>query len=113
MIGEVGELVCTPSAGCGLTQPLTGFENHGGRTELGPDARPLATVDRGVGNGTPDRAEGVLQGHIAGTYMHGPALARNPALADLLISWAVGTAVPAIDDSWPTKLRSERLAAIR
>lgn len=108
----VGELVCRPSAGCGLTQPLTGFENHGGRTELGPDARPLATVERGVGNGTPDRAEGVLQGHIAGTYMHGPALARNPELADLLLGWATGVPLPPLELAEVDALRSVRLAAV-
>jgi CobQ-like glutamine amidotransferase family enzyme len=45
--------------------------------------------------------------------MHGPALARNPAIADLLISWAVGRTVDPIDDTWPAQLRRERLAAVR
>jgi CobQ-like glutamine amidotransferase family enzyme len=45
--------------------------------------------------------------------MHGPALARNPAIADLLLRWATGNAVEPIDDTWPDRLRAERLAAVR
>jgi CobQ-like glutamine amidotransferase family enzyme len=45
--------------------------------------------------------------------MHGPALARNPALADLLLRWATGVDVAPLDDTWPSRLRSERLAAVR
>jgi hypothetical protein len=29
--------------------------------------------------------EGARQGSLLGTYLHGPVLARNPALADLLL----------------------------
>jgi CobQ-like glutamine amidotransferase family enzyme len=106
----VGEVAGTPDPALGLPA-VTGFENHGGRTHLGPGLVPLARVTTGIGNdGT---TEGVWQGKLIGTYMHGPALARNPALADLLISWAVGSAVPPIDDTWPDRLRSERLAAVR
>jgi hypothetical protein len=106
----VGEVAGTAEAALGLPT-LTGFENHGGRTHLGPGLTPLARVTAGVGNdGT---TEGVWRGKLIGTYMHGPVLARNPALADLLISWAVGSTVDAIDDTWPAKLRSERLAAVR
>ena len=61
---------------------LTGFENHGGRTRLGPGAPPLATVLRGNGNNGEDRTEGVRRANLIGTYLHGPVLARNPALAD-------------------------------
>jgi CobQ-like glutamine amidotransferase family enzyme len=99
-----------PDAALGLPT-VTGFENHGGRTHLGPGLAPLARVSTGVGNdGT---TEGVWQGKLIGTYMHGPALARNPALADLLISWAIGSTVDPIDDTWPDRLRQERLAAVR
>ncbi len=45
--------------------------------------------------------------------MHGPALARNPAIADLLLSWAAGSTMDPLDDTWPTRLRDERLAALR
>lgn len=61
---------------------LTGFENHGGRTTLGPSAEPLATVLHGHGNNGEDHTEGARRGNLLATYLHGPVLARNPALAD-------------------------------
>jgi CobQ-like glutamine amidotransferase family enzyme len=61
---------------------LTGFENHGGRTRLGPAAEPLASVLRGHGNNGDDGTEGVRSGNLLATYLHGPVLARNPELAD-------------------------------
>jgi CobQ-like glutamine amidotransferase family enzyme len=106
----VGEIAGVPDPALGLP-PITGFENHGGRTHLGPGLKPLAQVTTGVGNDTV--TEGVWQGKLIGTYMHGPALARNPALADLLISWAIDAPVEPIDDTWPERLRAERFAAIR
>jgi CobQ-like glutamine amidotransferase family enzyme len=106
----VGELAGVPDPALGLPT-ITGFENHGGRTHLAAGLTPLARVTAGVGNdGT---SEGVWHGKLIGTYMHGPALARNPALADLLISWAIGSTVDPIDDTWPTRLRQERLAAVK
>jgi hypothetical protein len=90
---------------------LTGFENHGGRTHLGPGCAPLARVTTGVGND--GATEGAWRGKVLGTYLHGPALARNPALADLLLRWATGLdSLPPLDDAWPDKLRGERLAAL-
>jgi hypothetical protein len=90
--------------------PLTGFENHGGRTHLGPGVSPLARVTAGIGND--GQTEGAWRGKILGTYSHGPALARNPAITDLLLRWAIGadTLAP-LDDTWADRLRSERLAA--
>ncbi|MGY0230760.1 type 1 glutamine amidotransferase [Longispora urticae] len=105
----VGELAGDVTPELGLP-PLTGFENHGGRTHLGPNVRPLAAVRHGVGND--GATEGVWSGRMIGTYLHGPALARNPALADLLLSWVVGQQLPPLQDEWPTKLRGERLAAL-
>lgn len=90
---------------------LTGFENHGGRTHLGPEAYPLARVTTGIGND--GRTEGAYRGRVLGTYAHGPALARNPALADLLLRWATGAAqLPPLDETWTDRLRAERLAAL-
>ena len=66
----------------------------------------------GVGND--GATEGAWSGSILGTYSHGPALARNPALADLLLAWATGQeALDQLDDTWPTRLRGERLAAVK
>jgi len=106
----VGELAGEPEPGLGLPA-ITGFENHGGRTHLGPDLKPLARVTAGIGND--GRTEGAWQDKVAGTYMHGPALARNPALADMLLRWVTGSDVEPLDDTWPSRLRAERLAAIR
>jgi hypothetical protein len=85
----VGEVVANPDPRWGIGR-LTGFANHQGATTLGPVAAPLATVTRGVGNGAGTPDEGAVQGRSVGTYLHGPVLARNPDLADLLLTWAVG-----------------------
>ena len=107
----VGELAGEVDPELGLPT-LTGFENHGGRTHLGADAFPLARVTVGVGND--GATEGAWRGKVLGTYSHGPALSRNPALADLLIRWATGTEhLDPLDDTWHTRLRGERLGAVR
>lgn len=106
----IGEVITTPVVD-GLTLPLTGFENHRGGTTLGPDAAPLGRVTFGVGNGVGDGFEGVVQGSVIGTYMHGPALARNPELADLLLCRALGVEELApLDLPEVDLLRTERLA---
>jgi CobQ-like glutamine amidotransferase family enzyme len=105
----VGELRGDIDPRLGLP-PLTGFENHGGRTQLGPGVSPLARVSAGIGND--GHTEGAWRGKVLGTYSHGPALARNPAIADLLLRWAIGAdSLAPLDDIWPEKLRAERLAA--
>jgi CobQ-like glutamine amidotransferase family enzyme len=109
-VGEkraVGEIVVDPDPQFGLPT-LSGYENHGGLTTAGPTATPLGRVVDGIGNG--DGREGVVNGHVLGTYLHGPALARNPALADLLLTWAVGP-LPPLDDDEAEALRHERLRA--
>lgn len=118
----IGELVATPLIP-GLTDLLTGFENHGGGTRLGPEASPLGSVLCGVGNGAVEsreeddsqtRVEGAVQGSIIATYLHGPALARNPQLADLLLARARGVqldSLPELQVPGITRLRRERLAA--
>lgn len=107
----IGEVTTAPLLS-GLTAPLTGFENHRGGTSLGPDATGLAKVTRGVGNGVGDGLEGVVQGSVLGTYMHGPALARNPELADHLLCRALGVdSLPPLDLPEVDQLRRERLRA--
>lgn len=92
--------------------PLTGFENHQGVTRLGPTAKPLARVRFGHGNGTEDGTEGAWNETVFGTYMHGPVLARNPRIADLLIGLAMDAGpLPEVDDRWYDALREERIAA--
>jgi CobQ-like glutamine amidotransferase family enzyme len=80
----VGNLVAETSDGV-----LVGFENHSGRTYLGPKAKPLATVVVGNGNNGEDKTEGAVQGKIVGTYSHGSCLPKNPWLADRLLTWAL------------------------
>ena len=72
-------------------EPMTvvGFENHAGRTRLGEGVRPLGRVLHGHGNNGRDGGEGVHTGRIIGTYIHGPLLPKNPALADHLIGAAL------------------------
>lgn len=107
----IGEVVLQPLLP-GLTQRLTGFENHRGGTVLGAAAQPLATVLSGVGNRDGDGFDGAVQGSILATYLHGPCLARNPELADHLLSRVVGELAP-IDLAEVDQLRRERLAAPR
>ena len=69
--------------------PIVGFENHGGRTTLGPDAKPLGRVlGKTFGNNGEDGFEGVHQGNLIGTYLHGPLLPKNPQVAVYLIAQA-------------------------
>jgi CobQ-like glutamine amidotransferase family enzyme len=68
---------------------LAGFENHGGRTSLGPDAEPLGRVLHGHGNNDRDGYEGVKRLNLIGTYLHGPLLPKNAWLADHLIALAI------------------------
>lgn len=106
----VGEIVVRADKRWGLDL-LTGFENHQGATTVGPAARPLGAVLTGVGNGAGQPSEGVVQGRCIGTYLHGPALARNPDLADLLLSWATGTRLSRLPVGPVERLRRDRLKA--
>ncbi len=90
-------------------------------TTVGPRARPLARVEQGVGNGDGEGTEGAWSGTVLGTYLHGPLLARNTALADLLLGWAVAdegspgnvnTDLEPLDDFEELALRAERLEAV-
>ena len=73
----------------GERNTVVGFENHAGRTRLGPAATPLGRVLSGNGNNGEDHGEGAIQGRIVGTYLHGPLLPKNPWLADRLLIWAL------------------------
>ncbi|AMO59166.1 putative glutamine amidotransferase [Mycolicibacterium phlei] len=107
----IGEVVSEPLLP-GLTERLTGFENHRGGTTLGADAAPLARVISGAGNRAGDGYDGAVQGSVVATYLHGPCLARNPQLADYLLSKVVGELAPLQMDEVDL-LRKERLAAPR
>ncbi len=110
-VGEVVVEVTAPSLAARSLPPLTGFENHGGRSRLSPGVEPVGVVRSGVGNGF-GGTEGAVGGRVLATYLHGPVLARNPGLADLLLSWALeddGLASRVLDDAPIEALRAERL----
>jgi CobQ-like glutamine amidotransferase family enzyme len=108
----IGELVVDAAA---PLPRLTGFENHSGRTTLGPGVAPLGRVVAGGGNGDGSGADGIRAGGVYGTYMHGPVLPRNPALADHLLALALGLdgadSLAPLDAELETRLRAERLQA--
>jgi len=68
---------------------LVGYENHSGRTYLGPKAQPLGNVIAGWGNNGKDGYEGARYKYVFGTYLHGPVLPKNPWFTDYLIQLAL------------------------
>ena len=84
---------------------IVGFENHSGRTYLGPGVRPLGKVLAGHGNNGEDGTEGAIYQNALGCYMHGSLLPKNPQLADHLIGLALrrrygpGAALALLDDA--------------
>lgn len=94
---------------------VVGFENHSGSTVLGPEQRPFGRVRAGQGNNGQDGTEGAITGHVVGTYLHGPILPANPALADALVGWAVERATgrafepEPIDDTYADHARTRQV----
>lgn len=110
IIGEVQSKCFIESVG-----ELTGFENHGGRTILGSNAKALGKVTLGKGNGielsTQDFVDGYYSNNIFATYMHGPLFARNPKFCDYLISKITGIeTLSEIEKDIAIDLHKERLA---
>lgn len=110
-VRAVGEILTRWHGREGEDALLTGFENHGGYTTLGPSATPLARVEVGVGNAA-DGTEGAIDGTVIGTYPHGPVLARNPALADHVLQLALGEELVPLPRPEIDELRRQRLAAV-
>ncbi len=77
---------------------IAGFENHGGRTHLGPAEQPLGRVLAGHGNNGEDGTEGVRRRNVIGTYLHGPLLPKNMWLADRLIELALAIELQPLED---------------
>ena len=95
-VGEVISRCAIPRVGL-----ITGFANHRGATTLGPATRPLGQVITGAGNDPQNRhhaPEGAVGAHVIATYLHGPILARNPALADHVLEQATGLSFAATPD---------------
>ncbi len=95
LIGNVLARVRVPE-GDGEVREIVGFENHGGRTELGEGVEPFADVIVGHGNNGRDGTEGARRLNAYGTYLHGSLLPKNPWLTDQLIL----NALRRVDDSF-------------
>ena len=113
MIGNY-KFRCTDSAG-GST--VVGFENHSGRTMLGPGLEPLGTVLSGYGNNGEDKTEGAHWKNVFGSYSHGPMLPKNPAFCDLLLSTALArkygrAELERLDDAAETAAHDEMCAKL-
>jgi len=86
----IGNVVIESETAMNLTpRTIVGFENHGGRTVLGPGLAPLGRVSVGGGNNGEDGGEGAVSGTVVGTYLHGSLLPKNPSLADWLLAAAL------------------------
>ncbi len=109
---SVGEVLLEPTFSTATNSFLTGFENHAGQTRFTDVLSPLGKVVRGVGNGLGSGVDGVVTTQIVGTYMHGPALVRNPDLADWILERKIGT-LSQLEPSIFDRLHSERVAASR
>ena len=96
-----------------------GFENHSGRTYIGPSVQPLGRVIVGAGNNGEDGTEGAVYRGAIGCYLHGSLLPKNPWLADWLLAQALvhrlGTPVTLepLDDRLETEAHDAVAARIR
>ena len=115
----IGNAVCSSPH---LADPgtLVGFENHGGKTYLGPGCTPLGRVRVGSGNNGEDGNEGAVYRNVFGTYLHGSLLPKNPHFADLLLGRALarrdpGALLEELEDEleWRAHRAAARLAGIR
>ena len=76
---------------------VVGFENHSGKTRLGPSVKPLGTIISGFGNNGEDKTEGAHYKNVFGTYCHGPMLPKNPEFCDMLLATALERKYGCID----------------
>ncbi len=111
LIGNVAISVTLDTGG--PARVLAGFENHGGRTHLGPGEEPLGRVLKGHGNDGRSGYEGVRRGSVIGTYLHGPLLPKNTWFADWLIATALGIEVDALDPLDDTLEEAAHAGALR
>ncbi len=79
---------------------LVGFENHSGKTYLGPACTSLGTALVGA----EDQQEGAVYRNVFGCYLHGSLLPKNPWFADELIRraltrrYGMDVLLPPLDD---------------
>jgi CobQ-like glutamine amidotransferase family enzyme len=121
-------VVTLPNPALGLPA-LSGYESHRGRVDLGPGVETLAELEIGTGNGATPAADGAVatvgQGHVLGSWLHGPVLPRNPELADLVLGWALAPETEALvaverlarlgaaESRFAALVRDERIAEAR
>jgi len=111
------ELALRKTEGAPRNDIIVGFENHGGRTQLGKDALPFAKVIKGNGNNGKDHTEGVVYKNAIGCYFHGPLLPKNPIIADWLIQRALEVkyketiSLKPLDDT--LELRAQKAIALK
>ncbi len=108
----VGEVLSVWTKPDGTQSLITGFENHGGFTTVGPAAKPMTRMEIGIGN-CGDGSDGAVQGKVYGIYPHGPILARNPELADHLLQVALDRELDPLPDAELDELRRQRISAVR
>ena len=117
LIGNVVAELLEPQELVGQT--IVGFENHGGRTTLGPKLKPLARVKHGFGNNGQDDFEGAMYKNAIGSYFHGPFLTKNPTVADWLIVKALRqkygeeASLPMLDDKMEEQARQASMKLAR
>jgi len=92
---------------------VLGFENHGGQT-YGNDESYFGKVIFGNGNYYGAKSEGFYKDNVLGTYIHGPLLPKNPALADFIIRKALlknhgEVSLGKLDDSIEVNAKKELL----
>jgi len=97
---------------------IVGFENHGGRTFLEGDTRPLGQVRSGFGNNGRDGTEGARVANVFGTYVHGSLLPKNPEFADMLLELALerrypGFEIKPLDDELEIRAHDAAVALAR
>ncbi|MBA2695514.1 MAG: cobalamin biosynthesis protein CobB [Actinobacteria bacterium] len=96
---------------------VVGYENHSGSTVLGEDQAPFGRVRYGSGNNAADGTEGARSYEVFGSYLHGPILPANPALADALIATAAkratGDFVPGeVDDTFAVQAHQAQVTRL-
>ncbi|HBT95668.1 MAG TPA: glutamine amidotransferase [Coriobacteriia bacterium] len=84
---------------------VVGFENHSGKSYIGRSDKPFARVLSGNGNNAKDNGEGVQLKSTIGSYLYGPLLPKNPAIADFLIA-------KALEHKLGSRLDTEELAPL-
>lgn len=103
----------------GVRRTLVGFENHSGKTYLGPGCRPLGKSLVGFGNNGEDGFEGAIYRNAYGCYLHGSLLPKNPWFTDHLLLTALrrrygpGVELAPLDDSLEQRAHEAVAARIR